>query len=442
MTIQKLFLVVRNKCRLTVVARAAVAEVARPLMGVGGYSILFARCSALLALPLWLACADRPPAGPKSEAQPEWLSEPDYEIGDAVRGDAAFGMVGQVRAGPDGERVFVLEPNRARASVWTPDGTLLLDLGRAGEGPGDFMLPYRVHAWESGFYVRDQVRFTFFAYNGTLLRTVPNPPTLVSYQGFPINVGAILDDGSFLGDPGIPATYELGLWGDDPIDREPVLRVWESDAGWSQETVAWINKRNGGLGITLNDGFYIVGQPFAAADQYRLDRGAGTVMLARLSRDYLEPGEAEFLEISAGGDTIWRRRVSFDPLRLTRPMLDEAIDGHAETLDRTESPEEFRGHSPRKLVEDALYAPEYLPALDYFLLASTGRHIWLKSLERVDTLRVWYAIERNDRESPPRRVLLPESVIFWDMTDTHVWGVRRDELDINYVVGRRLVPPS
>ena len=97
-----------------------------------------------------------------------------------MTGDAAFGWVGQVRVSPDGRRVFVLEPNRARASVWTPDGRLLLDLGRAGEGPGDFMLPYRVHAWESGSHVRDQARFTFFSYDGTLLRTVPSPPTLVS----------------------------------------------------------------------------------------------------------------------------------------------------------------------------------------------------------------------------------------------------------------------
>ncbi len=404
--------------------------------------ILPARRTTFLALLLSSACADLPRAGPEGDARSEWLSEPDYEIGDAMRGDAAFGMVGQVRVGPDGERVFVLEPNRARVSVWTPDGTLLLDLGRAGEGPGDFMLPYRVHAWESGFYVRDQVRFTFFAYNGTLLRTVPNPPTLVSYQGFHIQAGAILGDDSFLGYPMIPAGVRLGLWGDDPMESVPVLRVWESDAGWSREPVAWMNNRHATLAISFEDGLYVGGQPFGAADHYRLDRGAGTVVLARKSREHLAPGEAEFVEVGTGGDTIWRRRLRFDPLPLTRPMLDEAIDGEAEIFGRDKSPEELGGRSPRELVEDALHAPEYLPALDYFLLASTGRHIWLKSHERADTLRVWYSIERNDGESPPRRVLLPESVIFWDITDTHAWGVRRDELDINYVVGRRLVPPN
>lgn len=78
--------------------------------------------------------------------------------------------------------------------------------------------PIAFNAGEGGFYVRDQVRFTFFSYDGTLLRTVPNPPTSVGYQGFQIRVGAILDDGSFLGDPMIPASVRLGLWGDDAID--------------------------------------------------------------------------------------------------------------------------------------------------------------------------------------------------------------------------------
>lgn len=359
-----------------------------------------------------------------------------------MTGDGVFGWVGYVRVSPDGRRVFVLEPNQARVTVWTPGGRLLLDLGGAGEGPGDFMLPYRIHAWESGFYVRDQVRFSFFSYDGTLLRTVPNPPTLVSYQGFQIQVGAILEDGSFLGHPDIPASIELGLWGDDPIDSLPLLRVWESDAGWSREPVVWRNIRNATLHVPFDDGMLMAGQPFSDSDPYKLDRGAGTVVVARMRRDYLGPGEVEFLETNAYGDTVWRRRLAFRPIRLARPMLEEAIDENAQLLKQEENENLFGGRSAREAVEDALYKPEYLSAGDAFLLASSGRHIWLRSHEQVDTLRVWYTIERNDSESPPRRVLLPESVLFWDMTDTHVWGIWKDELDISYVVGRRLVPPG
>jgi len=92
-------------------------------------------------------------------------------------------------------------------------------------------------------------------------------------------------------------------------------------------------------------------------------------------------------------------------------------------------------------VESALFAPEYLPAARAFYLTSSGQ-IWIQSHEQQDTLSVWYSLERRDNESPPRRVLLPEWFQVMDATETHVWGVWKDELDINYVVGRRLVPAS
>ena len=96
---------------------------------------------------------------------------------------------------------------------------------------------------------------------------------------------------------------------------------------------------------------------------------------------------------------------------------------------------------PRDLVEGALHVPEYLPAVKIFHLTSS-RDVWIQSHEQQDTLSVWYSLERGDTESPPRRVLLPEGFQLLDATETHVWGVWQDELDISYVVGRRLVPPS
>ena len=75
------------------------------------------------------------------------------------------------------------------------------------------------------------------------------------------------------------------------------------------------------------------------------------------------------------------------------------------------------------------------------VLASSGA-IWLGTHERSDTLAACYVMERGRRAPPPRRVLLPGWFQLMDATETHVWGVRKDELDINYVVGRRLVPAS
>ena len=392
-------------------------------------------------LVLSAACTDQHPE-PAGELQPEWLSDPDYQFGDALAGNALFGFVPYLKVSPDGQRVFVLEPNLARVSVWSPEGRLLLDLGGPGEGPGDFMGPYRIHLGDSSFYVRDQVRFTYFSDDGTVLRTVPNPPTSVSYQGFQIRVRALLADNSFLGVPSIPASIREGLLGDDPMDRTPVLRVRESPRGWIQEPVAWIWARDSRLVISgaHDDAVLFAAQPYSEADYYGMDAGAGSVVIARNIGDNLEPGEAGLLEIGAAGDTVWRRRLKFRPIRLTRAMVDATIDRQVVgTLERTEEgdPGFLGGRSAREVAEEALHTPEYLPALRRFTLASSG-HVWLESHESIDTLSVWYSIERGDTESPPRRVLLPEWFRVMDATDTHVWGVWTDELDINYIVGRRL----
>lgn len=43
-------------------------------------------------------------------------------------------------------------------------------------------------------------------------------------------------------------------------------------------------------------------------------------------------------------------------------------------------------------------------------------------------------------EGPIRQITVPASFQPRDVTATHVWGIRRDELDVGYVTGLRLVP--
>ena len=399
-----------------------------------------------LALVLATACGDRPSETVRPPPA-EWLTEPDYKIGDAVAGDALFGIVPYPRVSPDGRRVFVLEGYDNRLSVWTPSGEHLFSVGRSGEGPGDFAMPYRIHSGDSGFYVRDQVRFSYFSDDGILLRTVPSPPTSVGYQGFPIRFDALAPDGTFLGFPTMGASTRVGLWGDDPIDSLAVFSARESADGWVRETVYWRNIRDNTIVITYDGWLTFAGQPYSVADEYRLEPGTGTVLVARVA------GEAELFELSAVadgarsvGDTVWRRRLAFEPIRLTRTMVESAIDQVVRTyVTRAEEGEADARvrQAVRDRIEEALLVPgEYLPAVRRLFTASSGQ-VWLLSYETSgDTLSVWYSVERGDTVTPPRRVLLPEWFLVLDATDTHVWGVWRDELDINYVVGRRLVSAS
>ena len=395
-----------------------------------------------LAVAISVGCGDQDGSESDFVAEEQWLSEPAYEFGGALDGDALFGRI-HVRVAADGHRVFVLEPFESKVSVWTPAGRRLFDLGGTGEGPGDFMFPYRIDVDGSGFLVRDQQRFSYFSHEGILMRTVPSPPASVGYQGFPITADVLLADGSFLGIPNIPASVRLGLWGDDPMNALPVLRIHESGRRWLVEEVFSRNVRNLTLAIPIGDGYYFAAQPYSDADWHLLDREAGSVVVARLAGDDLQAGEVELIEASASGETVWRRRLGLKPIRLGEVTLDDAIDGLAGAVKREEetTPGILGGRSARDLAREALYAPEFLPSVAKFALTSSGE-VWLQTRELSDSLSVWYSIKRGDKESSPRRVLLPGWFALTDATDSHVWGVLEDELGVNHVVGRRLVPTS
>ncbi len=311
-------------------------------------------------------------------------------------------------------------------------------------------MPYRVHFEDSRFYVRDQPKFTYFSYSGALLGTVSSPPTSLGYQGFPLKIDALTADGSFLGNPNIGRSVELGLFGNDPIDSLPVFSIRETSGGWVRDVVYWRDIRNTNFALYYGHRLTFPGQPFTVADDYRLDPGAGTVLVAQVVGEHLGAGEAELFELSAMadgdrsvGDTVWHRRLAFEPIPLTPAMVEGAIDRVVERNVRVPEGEDSVRvrESARGNIEESVHVPEYLPAVKRLFLASSGQ-VWILSHETVDTLNVWYSIERGDDESPPRRVLLPDWFLVMDATDTHVWGVWRDELDINYVVGRRLVPRS
>ena len=181
--------------------------------------------------------------------------------------------------------------------------------------------------------MRDQSKFTYFSYSGTLLETVPNPPTSLGYQGFPLKIDALTEDGSFLGRTNMGPTMELGMLGDDPIDSLPVFSVRESAGGWVRDVVYWRDIRTTDFALYYGHWLTFPGQPFSVADQYRLDPGAGTVLVSRVDGEHLGAGEAELFELSAVadgvrsvGDTVWHRRLALEPIRLTPAMVETSID--------------------------------------------------------------------------------------------------------------------
>ncbi len=299
----------------------------------------------------------RPPVADEAET---WVTEPEFRIGDALEGDALFSWIPYLRATEDG-RIFVLEPYISAVSVWDRDGEPVLSIGRPGQGPGDFVLPHRVHVGPDGFFVHEDSRFTFYADDGTLLRTAPGIPTSASFQGWPIRTLGRMEDGSWLGFPSVRAAARLGWLGGEPIGELPLLNVANVDGRWAMDTVYVVDRRNGTLGIRDPGGEsphagLFTAQFFGDSDLYEFDPGTGTVLVVRRNTGV---GVLEIVEVDAAGDTVWHRRLTFAPLELDDERIEQSVTLLAEVL--SGGPGDISASNARDLASEALDTPEYLP---------------------------------------------------------------------------------
>lgn len=386
---------------------------------------------ALAAL-LLAGCADD--GALKLTTAEDWATEAEYEIGDRIEDDAFFGPHLDVRAAADGSTVYVLDLQASEVTIWTPGGNLIRRLGRSGEGPGEFQGAGRLGLGAGGFYVRDLRRVTTFTPAGELTGTRPFPVE-VAYRGFPAQVQDHFHDGSFVALPS-PMTLNASFTS-DPTEDLPVLRVVEEGDAWRTEELALLNFRNWQTSFEVEGDSRPVPlmQPWVTPDGFAVDHLNGSVVIKRAPGG--APGLVELIEISTAGDTLWAREIQLPPIPLTEEQIDAEVEEWGAMIaaslgDANASP------MLKSSIRTAWHIPEYWPAVREIRLMSNGE-VWFAPLG-LDPAGLWYAVRKGADDGPIKRITVPESFQPLDVTATHVWGIRRDELDVGYVTGLRLVP--
>lgn len=372
------------------------------------------------------------------DAAEGWHTEPEYEIGGLMDGEATFERVTGLRVGGGGARVHVLDSGRERLTVWSPDGAQLLETRWAGEEEGELDSPDQIELDGEGFQLRDGNAFVLFAGDGQHRQTVSLPPA-VGFNRFRLRPELMLQDGAFVVSLRIPNGVRAGWFGEDPIVEAPVLRLDPAVDGWEFDSLAVLDIGNRDLDIRPSESGFgwslHATQPFGHADQLDLRAGANTLLVTR--EDPAHPGLVELSEISAAGDTVWSERLRFVPIPLLPDDVNRALEAEARAVSGTIG--SLSLDEARTLVEAALYVPDHHPAIMDTEVMSNGE-LWIRNHEEPgDTLDVWYAVRLGGDNAAARRILVPWSFYPLDATDTHVWGIRLDPEAGQQVVGRRLV---
>ncbi len=389
--------------------------------------------TTLLAACALATCTDEPSV--TLTPVEEWTTEPHYEIGDQMEGDALFARITSVVPTPDGSRVYVLDRQAFEVTIWTPDGTLIGRVGRAGDGPGDFGSPGSLFLFDDGFQVAEGLRITTFSLDGDLVRAdglerAMNPSGDASF-GRLYHAIAMFDDRSVGAVSSAVLVWSGSVTEEMSEDAHPVVRITQDGGSFGVDTFGLLGYRDAWLTLGAG-GIFAVRQPFVAPDDFVMDPWNGSVVFSRSPRS--PPGLLELIEVSIAGDTVWTRRIHLPPIPVTEDEVYAAADEFAAFLaDGTPA-------QRRNRVRDKMIIPEYWPATQAIGLRSNGE-IWFRPAGE-DDLRIWYAVRKREDDGPIRRIVVPESFSPRDANATHVWGVRTDEMGVQYVAGLRLVRTS
>lgn len=396
-----------------------------------GFKRLAARVGCTVAPLAMVACGgDAGDDSPSLTPVEEWTARAEYGFGDRFEGDAVFGFYLDVRVPADGSRVYVLDAEASEATIRTPDGSLIRRVGRRGEGPGEFSNPGRLVFFDDGFYIKDDRRITRFTMDGELAGTDAFPVG-VNYHNAGVQYWAMFSDRSFMALSAIDLMDEsLNFY---RADHVALLRVLPDGGSWRSETLATLSFEDYFSSVPVDGDTYPLPQRWLAPDHFQPDPGNSSLVVSRTQTEL--PGVVDFVELSTEGDTLWTRRIRLPPIPLREDSIAAAVEEVAaiiaqSTGNGTPSPQ------LKRRIRDSWIIPEYWPALRQIHLMSNGE-IWFRPPGN-DDRRIWYAVRKGEEEGAIRRVFAPEWFVPSDVNDTHVWGIRRDELDVAYVAGLRL----
>ena len=217
--------------------------------------------------------------------------------------------------------------------------------------------------------------------------------------------------------------------------RESSIRRWTADGRTSARVWEQPREPHDVFWILTDRGGSVRGQPFE--DSYLLAFGQrGLLVVER--RAWTGEGEPAIRVTGIGfdGDTTFRVAVPYNPVPLARERIDSVVHAWVE-----EEPDDPGAFTPSEAqIREALYQPSYLPAVDHLLEADDGT-IWLRRFDRVqletgEQMIEWWVLD--SAATPLARALTPVGLDVRLITSDMVWGIERDELDIEYIVRCRL----
>ena len=328
--------------------------------------------------------------------------------------------------------IFVLQHQEQRIRQYDADGRFVREIGRRGQGPGEFTNPMFFGIQQDTVWVYDygSSRIHFVAAGGGPTRSVPIP-MLVEPGTLGLRPHHRLADGNLVGY--VHATARVAATG----PTIPILLL--DPRGESLDTLVRISRRNRVLVLrnaqNPSSNEIVANQPFsdtpimvAAPDGRRI-----FVVERWAARD--EEAEFAVTSIAPNGDTLWTRRYPFHARRTPETRVDSLVHLWVGVTVPRMWPNPRQAESG---VRALLFLPAFLPTITAAVATSNGG-IWLRREDHVSGTKSRWTVLDSDGV-PAFTVEAPQLLRLFHADNDHAWGVIQDEDAVPYVVRFALRP--
>jgi hypothetical protein len=364
---------------------------------------------------------------PASAQLSQWRAERDLRIGSLNDPGTALSQVGALAVAEDGT-MYVAQPTERTIRVFDANGRPLRRIGRRGVGPGEFQGIVSLGIIDGVLHAFDPVlnRVSFFALpDGEIRRTVRVQSGPLREGHRPAIAVGVLRDGPFVAQPPVDAMRMAG--GNVTI---PVLQLHEN--GRTLGEFPPLGVRYGTRRLDVNGGVLIFNPPVSDADLFSVAPDGSAVVYVRRPVP-TAPATATYTvsRLRSPRDTVWVREHRFQPQRITARS---AAALRAEIVRNLVGPGITRREAETIAARPDLI-PGFYPPVSA-LVAGQDCMTWLLMEGADASTTTWLVL---DEAGVPVGIMpLPRSTRVLAAGRTHLWGVERDELDVEYVVRYRI----
>ncbi len=360
------------------------------------------------------------------------LDGPDLRIGSVDDSAFAFTAVTRIDVLPDG-RILSFHSQEQTIRRWTPAGQPDGTIGRRGQGPGEFENVFLIGVFGDTIWAFDfqAYRTTRFDSDGGLLGTSSMTVELgergTAPTDLPARPGRPFRDGTYVGSvPAFSHAIAIGEfthsnWVRFAADGSVMGTIWQQEYH-PRDVLALLRGTGGSYGR----------QPFG--DQTMVTPvDDGIIVVDRRTPESPAGAAVRVTGIGVTGDTLFHTEIPFQPVPLSQERVDSAVTALAEGMLPMQQrfQEGMTLPALRADLEAAAYAPAWTPVVDAMLVTDTGE-VWIRQYEPLAEGRAWWVL--SPYGEPRGTVITPAELQIMAVQDGMVYGVEKDDFDVNYIV--------